>query len=113
MTIHNEESDSLSGITSGEAIPVSTPGDILRRDFLEPFGMSANALAKALKVPSNRITAILNGRRSITADTALRLARYFGTTAEYWLDLQKNHELRLARREAGARIETEVIPRTT
>ena len=113
MSIHAEESDSidLASVSSGEAIPLSTPGDILGHEFLEPFGISANALAAALNVPTNRITSILNGRRSITADTALRLARYFGTTAEFWLNLQKNYELRVARHEVGARIENEVKPR--
>jgi len=61
-------------------------------------------------VPANRVTAILNGHRSITADTALRLARYFGTTAEFWLNLQKNYELRRARSDTGKRIEREVEP---
>ena len=73
------------------------PGQLLRAEFLEPHQLSANALAKALHVPPNRITAILNGQRAITADTALRLGRYFGTTAEFWLNLQNDHELRLAR----------------
>ena len=101
----------LSAVSSGRKIPLSTPGQILRTEFLEPCELSANALARALKVPANRVTAILNGRRSITADTALRLARYFGTTAELWLNLQKTHELRCARRDTGKRIEREIEPR--
>ncbi|BCX89883.1 antitoxin HigA-1 [Methylomarinovum tepidoasis] len=99
-----------SDITTGEVIPISTPGEILRREFMEPLGLSANALAKALKVPANRITAILHGGRSITADTALRLGRYFGTTAEFWINLQKDYELRLARRKLEKQIEIEVKP---
>lgn len=90
--------------------PVS-PGEILRMDFMEPFGLSANALAKALHVPPNRITAILNGNRSITADSALRLARYFKTSPQSWLNLQKNYELEVARRALGQSIEDEVQPR--
>jgi len=86
------------------------PGEILREE-LDVLEMSASALAAALGVPGNRITAILNGQRGVTADTALRLSRYFGTTAEFWLNLQKSYELRLAEREAGKQIEKTVIPR--
>ena len=71
------------------------PGEILR-DELQALGLSANALSKALDVPVNRITAILHGQRGVTADTALRLARYFGTTPQVWLNLQKTYELRRA-----------------
>jgi antitoxin HigA-1 len=88
-----------------------TPGEILREDFMEPFGLSANALAKALHVPPNRITAILSGTRSITADTALRLARYFDTTPQSWLSLQKNYELEVAKRMVGQSIVAEIEPR--
>ncbi len=73
--------------------------------------MSANALAKALAVPTNRITAILRGRRGITADTALRLSRYFGTTPQLWLNLQKTFELRVAEIESGNDIAERVRPR--
>lgn len=97
-------------ITTGEVIPISTPGEILRREFMEPLGLSASALAKALKVPTNRITAILHGSRSITADTALRLGRYFGTTAEFWINLQKDYELRMARKKSEKQIEIEIEP---
>lgn len=86
------------------------PGEILREE-LEALGMSARSLALALDVPGNRITAILNGRRGITADTALRLSRYLGTTAEFWLNLQKNHDLRMTEIEAGERIKSTVAPR--
>ncbi len=87
------------------------PGEILREEFLAPLGMSANALARELRVPPNRITAIVNGTRSVTADTALRLARYFGTTPEFWINLQAGHELSRARVEAGREIERAVHPR--
>jgi addiction module HigA family antidote len=80
------------------------PGEILREEFLGPLGMSANALANALAVPANRISGILNETRGVTADTALRLARYFGTTPEFWLGLQQAFDLRVAERESGATI---------
>ncbi len=73
--------------------------------------MSANTLAKALAVPTNRITAILNGQRGITADTALRLSRYFGTTPQFWLNLQQVFELRLAELESGNDIREHIRPR--
>jgi antitoxin HigA-1 len=87
------------------------PGEILREEVLAELGMSANAFAQALNVPANRITAILNGERSITANTALRLARYLGGGPEGWLNLQSQHDLRVAEIEAGARIAREVKPR--
>ena len=85
------------------------PGEILR-DCLDEVGMSAYALAKAIHVPLNRVTAILAGRRAITADTALRLARCFGTSAELWLALQAGYDLDVARARRGAAIEAEVQP---
>ena len=88
------------------------PGEILR-DELEALGLSANALSKALDVPVNRITAILHGQRGITADTALRLARYFGTTPQLWLNLQQTYELRRAEIAVGRRIADSVEPRHT
>lgn len=87
------------------------PGEVLREEFLEPLGLTAHALALAIRVPANRITSILAGRRAITAETALRLGRYLGTTPAFWLNLQTAHELRVAEREAGARIRAEVAPR--
>lgn len=86
------------------------PGEILREE-LETLKISANAFATALDVPGNRITAILNGQRGITADTALRLSRYLGTTAEFWLNLQKTYELRVAEVEIGEVIKKTVKPR--
>ena len=74
------------------------PGEVLGFEFLEPLGLSASALAKRLGVPANRITEIVAGRRSVTGDTALRLAAAFGTTAEFWMNLQKGWELAVARR---------------
>jgi len=86
------------------------PGEILR-DELDALGLSANALSKALGVPVNRVTTILNGQRGVSADTALRLARYFGTTPQLWLNLQKTWELRQAEIESGREIAERVTPR--
>jgi len=84
------------------------PGEVLREEFLVPLGMSAHALAMELKVPAPRINDIVRERRSVTPDTALRLARYFGTTPQFWLNLQTSYDLRVAEREIGTRIEREV-----
>lgn len=89
------------------------PGKILLRKFLLPFELSANGLALALRVPANRIGAIINGKRAITADTALRLARYFGTTPEFWMNLQASFDLNAARAAHGRRIRKDVRPRGT
>ena len=83
------------------------PGRILKEE-LEARGMSANKLALALRVPSNRITGIIAGQRGITADTALRLARYFGASAQFWLNLQTAYDLALAEREHGEEIRRSV-----
>jgi addiction module HigA family antidote len=87
------------------------PGEVLKEEFLKPLGMSVNALAIALRVPATRVGAIVKGERSVTADTALRLARFFGTTAEFWMNLQAMHDLTKARLEAGVEIERDVRPR--
>ena len=86
------------------------PGEILGEE-LQELGMSAKALAVALGVPTNRITAILKGQRGITADTALRVSRYFGTTPQFWLNLKKTFELRSAEIESGKDIAERVRPR--
>ena len=80
------------------------PGEVLREDYLKPLSLSANALALAIRVPANRITAIVNETRGITADTALRLARYFRTTPQIWLNLQLRYDLEAAEERLGARI---------
>ena len=85
------------------AVPAIHPGEHLAEE-LTALQMSAAALARKLQVPTNRITGILNGRRAITGDTALRLGHFFGTSAEFWLNLQKLYELRLAERKAGETI---------
>ncbi len=87
------------------------PGEILREDYLFPIGLSANALAKALHVPAPRINDIVRERRGITADTAMRLARYFGGDAQSWMNLQAIYDLRLAELAAAKQIFNEIEPR--
>jgi addiction module HigA family antidote len=89
--------------------PIAHPGRLLRRE-LAARGLSANRLALDLGVPSGRITDILNGRRGITADTAVRLGRYFGNRAQFWLDLQSQYEIALVERVRGAEIAARVRP---
>ena len=87
-----------------------TPGEILREDFMEPLGISINQLSRDLVVPPNRISEIVNGKRSITADTALRLQRYFGVEAQFWLNLQSEYDLRIVRRKIWNDLEQRIIP---
>ena len=87
-----------------------TPGEILREDFMEPLGISINQLSRDLSVPPNRISEIVNGKRSITADTALRLERYFNVEAQFWLNLQNEYDLRIIKRKIGSDIEQRIIP---
>ena len=86
------------------------PGEVLREDFLVPGNLSANALAKALKVPAPRINDVVRERRGVSADTAMRLARYFGGDARSWLNLQAAYDLRVAEIENAKRIEHEIVP---
>ncbi len=86
------------------------PGEILKGE-LEELNLSANAFAKALDVPASRITAILNEQRGITADTALRFARFFGTTPDFWMSLQSSYDVKKAREDVGQEIEEKVKPR--
>jgi addiction module HigA family antidote len=90
-------------------LPPIHPRGILKED-LDDVGVSRNRLARDIRVPMNRVSEIVNGRRAITADTALRLARYFGTSAQYWLNLQTAYELQVAERATGGRIAREVLP---
>ena len=83
------------------------PGRVLKRE-LTARGLSANRLALALRVPSGRVTAILNGKRAVTPETALRLARFFGNSARFWMNLQAQYDIALAERELGERIDAEV-----
>ncbi len=84
------------------------PGEILANDFLEPLGLSQYRLAKDITVPARRINEIVHGTRAVTADTALRLARYFGTSERFWLNVQARYDLELERDKLGARLEKEV-----
>ena len=84
---------------------------MLSEEFLKPLGLSVNGLAMALRVPATRIGAIVKGERSVTADTALRLGRFFGTSAEFWINLQAMHDLTKARKNLGSTIKRDVRPR--
>jgi addiction module HigA family antidote len=91
--------------------PPAHPGDVLREDFLRPLRLSQYALAKAISVPQIRVSEIVNAKRAITPDTALRLARYFGTSAEFWIGMQATYDLEMARDQVGAKIKARVQPR--
>lgn len=86
------------------------PGEIIREEYLVPLQMSAHALAMALRVPAPRINDIVRERRAVTPDTALRLARYFGTSAQFWVNLQSSFDLKQAENEAGRKIAAEIRP---
>lgn len=86
------------------------PGEILQSEFLEPMGVTQYRLAVDLKIPHSRVTTIIRGRRAISPDTALRLSRYFGTSAEFWIGLQQEYDLRKARAESGSEIESQIKP---
>lgn len=88
------------------------PGEMLREEFMKPLEISINGLARELHVPVTRVSQIVNERRGITADTALRLARHFGTSADFWMNIQKQYELLLARRNSQKAIERQVRRRT-
>jgi addiction module HigA family antidote len=87
------------------------PGEILLEEFMRPLELSINALARAIDVPPNRVSEIVNGKRAITADTALRLGKYFGVSPELWLDLQSDYDLRVARRSVWPKIESRIRAR--
>ena len=91
-----------------ENLDLIPPGEILLEEFMKPLGLSQNRLARDIDVPPGRINEIVKGKRSITADTALRLGKYFGTTAEMWMNLQSEYDLRLARRRDWPKIEKKV-----
>jgi antitoxin HigA-1 len=90
-----------------------SPGEILLEEFLKPMGISINLVAREIGVPPTRISEIVNGRRAITADTALRLGKYFGMSPEIWMGLQSDYDLRMIRRDEGAHIEGRVHPLST
>ncbi len=94
-----------------QAITPIHPGEILLEDFIQPLGISQYALAKAISVPARRINEIVHGNRSITADTALRLGRYFGVDPQSWMNLQSHYDLEMAELNIGKRLDDEVSPR--
>ena len=96
---------------AARAHPPVHPGEILREEFLEPMGLSQYRLAKELSVPARRINEIVHGKRSISADTALRLARYFGTSDEFWMNLQMHYDLEVERAKLSRRLPREVSVR--
>jgi addiction module HigA family antidote len=112
MVIKRSElaSTDFSDIATGERITAVHPGEVLRAEFLDPRGMSVNALALALRVPAPRINDVVRGKRAVSPETALRLARYFGTSALFWMNLQIAYDLRVTTAESGAQIEREVEP---
>ena len=87
-----------------------TPGEILMEDFMEPLGISINKLSRDIGVPPNRISEIVNGKRSITVDTALRFQRYFNVEAQFWLNLQGEYDLRMTKRKIWGELERRIIP---
>lgn len=93
-----------------ETLDPITPGEILLEEFMKPHGISQNKLARDIDVPVVRVNSIVRGRRAITPDTALRLARYFVTSAEFWINLQARYDLKVATRKAGIDIERNVRP---
>jgi addiction module HigA family antidote len=97
---------------SKKDLPPTHPGEILREEFLIPLGMSVHELSMALRVSATRINDVVNEKRGITADTALRLARYFGTTSRFWMNLQTSWELEEVEDEVGSAVDRDVLPRT-
>lgn len=114
MTIKRDDLDkrkvNFSDVSSGRRLPPVHPGEILRDELLTPMAISVYALSNAIKVPRSRINDIVLGRRAITADTAIRLGRYFGMSPEFWINLQARHDLDVAERTLRRRIEQEVAP---
>lgn len=115
MTIRREDIDNrkvnFSDVRSGRRLPPVHPGEILRDEFLTPMGISVYELANAIKVPRSRTNDIVLGRRTVTTDTAMRLGRYFGTSPEFWINLQARYDLDVAERTVRRRIEQEIAPR--
>jgi len=93
-----------------EVLEPIAPGEILLEEFMKPFGLSINELARKIDVPAGRISEIVNGKRAISADTALRLGRFFSVSPEVWTGLQADYDLRLARQRIGKEIETKITP---
>jgi addiction module HigA family antidote len=107
--VSRQDDDEVFHYPNGISLPPSHPGETLA-DELAARGLTANALALKLRVPANRISDIVRGRRALTAETALRLGRYFGTGAKFWVDLQASYDLAVAERDLGAIIDKEIDP---
>ena len=114
MSFRRENLDSgaidLSEVTEGKRLAPVHPGDVLKHEYLEPLDMSVYALAQSLAVPRSRMNEIVQGHRAVTAETALRLGRFFGTSADFWLGLQAAYDLEVARLAVGERVKIEVQP---
>jgi len=114
MSIKRDDLDNhlvdFSDVTTGKRLDPIHPGEILREEFLAPFELSVYELANEIHVPRSRVNDIVRGRRSITTDTALRLSRYFGTSAEFWINLQTRYDLDVADRSSRKKIEKEITP---
>ncbi|MDE0263780.1 MAG: HigA family addiction module antitoxin [Bryobacterales bacterium] len=117
MNIKREDLDrravDFSDVATGRRLPPIHPGEILRDEFLRPLGLSVYRLARSLKISRPRLNDIVLGRRGVTIDTALRLGRYFGTTPEFWINLQARHDLDVAEQALRSEIEREIEPHTT
>jgi antitoxin HigA-1 len=115
MSIKREDVDQrkvdFSDVRTGRRLPPVHPGEILRDEFLAPMGISVYALAHAIKVPRSRANDIVRGRRALSTDSAIRLGRYFGTTPEFWINLQARYDLDVADRTVRRKIEQEITPR--
>ena len=116
MTVDREDLDrrrvDFSDVASGRLLAPVHPGEVLREEFLAPLGLSVYRLARAIGVSRPRLNDLALGRRRVTVDTALRLARYFGTTPKFWIDLQARHDLDIADRTLRPGIERTIAPRT-
>ena len=114
MTIRREKLDAhatdFSEVTEGPRLAPVHPGNVLKHEYLEPLDMSVYALAHSLAVPRSRMNEIVQGQRAVTAETALRLGRFFGTSANFWLGLQATYDLEVAQLAVGDRVKAEVQP---
>jgi addiction module HigA family antidote len=95
-------------MSTSKYLPLIHPGEILLEEFIKPLGLTLASVSRATGIPASRLTEITKGRRSLTAETALRLAKFFGTSAPFWVGLQSEHDLEVAERSMGARIQKEV-----
>ena len=100
----------LAGVTTGRRLAPVHPGEVLLKEFIEPMGLTRYKVAKGTGVPQRRIDEICSGSRAVSADTALRLARFFGVEAQFWMNLQSRYDLEIAERELRKRIDREVTP---